>query len=94
MTNSFNLAKGHMLTVAVNPDGSGISQVFIASEENMEIHSLPNSLQSNISFIRVIPWNWVSKKGTAGDILGMNNTWFYRWSNGCCQLLEFIISWN
>ena len=81
MTSSFNLAKGHMLTVAVNPDGSGVSQVFIASEENMEIHSLPNSLQSNISFIRVIPWNWVSKKGTAGDILGMNNTWFYRWSN-------------
>ena len=78
---SFVLRKGHMLTVAVNPDGTGKSQVFIASESDIEIHSLPISLQSNVSFIRVLPWNWVSKKGTAGDVLDMNNTWFYRWNN-------------
>ena len=50
--------------MAVNADGTGKSQVFIASETDIEIHSLPESLQSNVSFIRVLPWNWVSKKGT------------------------------
>ena len=78
---SFYLRKGYMLTTAINADGTGKSQVFIASETDIEIHSLPVSLQSNISFIRVIPWNWVSKKGTAGDVMGMNNTWYYRWNN-------------
>lgn len=78
---SFQLQKGYMLTMAVNADGTGKSQVFIASETEIEIHSLPESLQSNVSFIRVLPWNWVSKKGTAGDVIGMNNTWYYRWNN-------------
>ena len=70
-----------MVTMAVNGDGTGKSQVFIASEEDLEIHSLPNFFQSGVSFIRVLPWNWVSKKGTAGDISAMNNRWFYRWNN-------------
>lgn len=78
---SFYLRKGHMLTMAVNADGTGKSQIYIASETDIEIHSLPVSLQSNVSFIRVLPWNWVSKKGTAGDVLEMNNTWYYRWNN-------------
>ena len=42
---------------------------------------MSNFFQAGISFIRVIPWNWVSKKGTGGDIAGMDNTWFYRWNN-------------
>lgn len=79
--NSFFLKKGYMVTLASNSDGTGSSQVFIASEKDLEIHSLPSSLQSNISFIRVVPWNWVSKRGTAGDIYDMNNSWFYRWNN-------------
>ena len=40
-----------------------------------------NYLNNKISFIRVVPWNWVSKKGTAGDVQYMNNDWFYKWSN-------------
>lgn len=78
---SLFLRKGYMLTLAVNEDGTGKSKVFIASEEDLELQSLPNFLVDDVSFIRIIPWNWVSKKGTAGDIQGMNNTWFYRWSN-------------
>ena len=78
---SFYLKRGYMLTLSVNDDGTGKSKVFIASEEDLEIHTLPNSLQDGVSFIRVIPWNWVSKKGTGGDIAGMDNTWFYRWNN-------------
>ncbi|MDG2314206.1 MAG: glycosyl hydrolase, partial [Flavobacteriaceae bacterium] len=66
----------------VNEDGTGKSKVFIASEKDLEIHVLPNFLQQGgVSFLRVVPWNWVSKKGTGGDILGMDNSWFYRWSN-------------
>lgn len=78
---SFYLKKGHMLTLAVNEDGTGKSKVFIASEDDLEIHNLPNSLNEGVSFIRVIQWNWVSKKGTGGDIEGMDNNWFYRWNN-------------
>lgn len=78
---SFYLKKGHMLTLAVNEDGTGKSKVFIASEDDLEIHTLPNSLNEGVSFVRVIPWNWVSKKGTGGDIEGMDNTWFYKWNN-------------
>ena len=78
---SFYLKRGYMLTLAVNNDGTGKSKVFIASEEDLEIHTLSNFFQEGISFIRVIPWNWVSKKGTGGDITGMDNTWFYRWNN-------------
>lgn len=79
---SFYLERGYMLTLAVNEDGTGKSKVFIASEKDLEIHVLPNFLQQGgVSFLRVVPWNWVSKKGTGGDILGMDNSWFYRWSN-------------
>ena len=78
---SFILKKGYMATFAENNDGTGNSKVFIASEEDIIIDELSEYLNNKISFIRVLPWNWVSKKGTAGDIQYMNNDWFYKWSN-------------
>ncbi len=78
---SFVLKKGFMATFAENNDGTGNSKVFIASEDDILIDELSEYLNNKISFIRVIPWNWVSKKGTAGDIQYMNNDWFYKWSN-------------
>ena len=78
---SFYLKRGYMLTLAVNDDGTGKSKVFIASDEDLQLNSLPDFLIDKISFIRIVPWNWVSKKGTGGDIQGMDNTWFYRWNN-------------
>ena len=78
---SFILKKGYMATFAENNDGTGNSKVFIASEEDIIIDELSEYLNNRISFIRVLPWNWVSKKGTAGDIQYMNNDWFYKWSN-------------
>ena len=78
---SFILKKGYMATFAENNDGSGNSKVFIAAEEDIVIEELSNYLNNKISFIRVVPWNWVSKKGTAGDVQYMNNDWFYKWSN-------------
>lgn len=85
---SFILKKGYMATMAVNSDGTGLSQVYIASEEDLIINNLPNSLLSAVSFIRVVPWNWVDKKGTGGDILGLDNSWFYKWSNNGVSDLE------
>jgi len=79
--NSFTLERGYMATLATNDDGTGKSKVFIASQRKILINELPSYLKNNISFVRVIPWNWVNKKGTAGDITYMNNDWFYRWSN-------------
>jgi len=78
---SFKLKRGYMATMAVNNDGTGLSQVFIASETDLVVNTLPAALQNNVSFIRVVPWNWVEKKGTGGDIAGMANTWFYQWGN-------------
>lgn len=78
---SFYLKRGYMLTLASNFDGTGKSKVYIASNEDLELISLPEFLRNNVSFIRIVPWNWVSKKGTAGDIPGMDNTWYYRWNN-------------
>jgi hypothetical protein len=70
-----------MATFAENQDGTGKSKVFIASEKDIVINELSEYLNNKISFIRVIPWNWVTKKGTAGDVQSMNNNWFYKWSN-------------
>ena len=78
---SFKLKKGFMATFAENNDGTGNSKVFIASKKDIVINQLSEYLNNKISFIRVLPWNWVSKKGTAGDIQYMNNNWFYKWSN-------------
>ena len=94
---SFYLKRGYMLTLAVNDDGTGKSKVFIASDEDLQLNSLPDFLIDKISFIRIVPWNWVSKKGTGGDIQGMDNTWFYKWNNQAISDLhrEFIpMSWG
>jgi len=85
---SFILKRGFMVTFAENDDGTGNSKVFIANEKDIKIDSLSEFLNNKISFIRVVPWNWVTKKGTAGDIQYINNNWFYRWSNTGVSDLE------
>ena len=92
---SFTLDKGYMVTFAENINGTGVSKVYIASEENLRIN-LPLNLQKNISFIRVSPWRDVHKKGLAGggtDIaIALNNSWYYNWSNTGENLgeIEFV----
>ncbi len=78
---SFVLKRGFMATLAINDDGTGLSKVFIASEEDLVVEDLPLNLHENISFIRVVPWNWVSKKGIGGNVTGLDETWHYNWSN-------------
>lgn len=78
---SFILKRGFMAVIADNEEGTGKSKVYIASEKDLVVNSLPSNLIDNVSFIRIVPWNWVTKKGTGGDIANMDNTWFYKWSN-------------
>lgn len=78
---SFKLKRGFMLTLADIADGTGMSKNYIASEEDLNVTEIPSNLQGNISFIRVVPWNWVSKKGIGGNVTGLNETWHYNWSN-------------
>lgn len=79
---SFVLKKGYMVTMAVNDDGTGLSKVFIASERDLVVSGMPENLLDDISFVRVIPWNWAEKKGFgSATVTGLNETWHYRWSN-------------
>ncbi|MDO8965432.1 glycosyl hydrolase [Algoriphagus sp.] len=77
---SFVLKRGFMATFANNPDGTGKSKVYIASEKDMEVEALPAALQGNVSFIRVVPWNWVTKKGTGFKYPQIDAGWFYNWN--------------
>lgn len=76
---SFILKKGHMVTLAIKPDGKDLSKVFIASESDLVVDELPAALNDAVSFIRVVPWIWVNKKGTGGDISNIGASWYYSW---------------
>lgn len=78
---SFVLKKGFMVTFATETDGTGKSKNYIASEADLTINSLPKTLLNSISFIRVLPWNWVTKKGRTDVETDLNSTWVYRWNN-------------
>lgn len=86
---SFVLKRGFMATFANNPDGTGKSKVYIASEKDMEVSALPAALQGNVSFVRVVPWNWVTKKGTGGFYDQLDASWYYNWGLGSNPLLNY-----
>lgn len=78
---SFKLHRGYMATMANNADGSGYSRVFIANDSDLVVNTMPQGLDTNVSFIRVFKWDWVSKKGKAGwDPNKLNCTWYYDWN--------------
>jgi len=79
-TESFILRKGFMVTFASAADGTGKSENFIASESDLVINALPKTLLNTISFIRVIPWNWVTKKGRNNIETDLNTSWRYQWN--------------
>ncbi len=88
-TRSFILKRGFMATFAINSNGTGKSKVYIASEKDLEIDALDIALQGNVSFIRVVPWNWVIKKGTGGFYDQLNTGWFYNWNNNNTPLPNY-----
>ncbi|MCG8578986.1 MAG: glycosyl hydrolase [Bacteroidales bacterium] len=94
-TVSFTLDKGYMVTFAQNINGTGMSKVYIASEENLQIN-LPEYLQKSVSFIRVGPWRDAKRKGIgakgADVIEALNCDWYCNWSNNgeSSGELEFV----
>lgn len=83
---SFKLKKGYMATFATSSDGTGYSRVFIADSEDLNIAELPDLLNNKISFIRILQWEWPTKKGWCGsdynEYSQLNATWRYDWSAG------------
>lgn len=63
---SFKLKRGYMATLATDPSGLGYSRVFIADKADIVLSQLPAELNNKVSFIRVFPWQWPSKKGWCG----------------------------
>lgn len=80
---SFKLKRGYMATLGNSPDGTEYSRVFIADKEDINIPQVQAEFQKSISFIRVMRWEWPTKKGWAGwiesDFNQMDATWFYTW---------------
>lgn len=90
---SFKLKRGYMATLATEPDGMGYSRCFIADHSDLEVRELPAELIGKVSFIRIFPWEWVSKKGWVGGNSEVNSpegyleeqadvtnsTWVYCW---------------
>jgi|GEM_PF-2752069 len=85
VASSFRLERGFMVNVAIYQNGKGKSQVYIASEKALEV-DLPQALDNSISFVRVVPWNWVTKKGASSFVKGLHNSWTYNWGNGAESL--------
>lgn len=88
---SFILKKGFMVTMANEIDGTGKSFNYIASEADLTINTLPATMVNNISFIRVTPWNWVTKKGinVASAATELNATWRYQWSPSDVTVFDY-----
>ena len=91
---SFILRRGYMATLATEGDGMGYSRVFVADTADLVVDVLPDLLLEKVSFVRVLPWQYVSKKGWAGSKWSSmpeglkyveeqadytNSTWFYNW---------------
>lgn len=97
---SFVLKRGYMVTFATELDGTGKSKVYIASEEDLVVNVLPGMLRNSISFIRVLPWNWVTKKGIAHTTYtypSLKATWRYDWNDNSNTTIgtEFVpMSWG
>lgn len=81
-TRSFTLRRGFMATLANNADGSGFSRVFIAADSDIVVPILPEGMEKFVSYVRVLKWQWTSKKGKAGNPGNnqLNVTNFYNWN--------------
>ncbi len=78
---SFILKRGYTATFARNENGTGGSRNFVAQDSDLEISVMPSALDGDVSFVRVFPWRWVSKKGSCDVSAGaLNATWHYNWN--------------
>lgn len=78
---SFTLKRGYTVTFAQNPNGTGGSVNYVAQDGDLEIPVLPGAMNDGISFVRVFPWRWTTKKGIAGNIgQNLDTQWWYNWN--------------
>jgi autotransporter-associated beta strand protein len=78
---SFRLKRGYTLTIAQNANGTGMSKNYVAQDGDLDVALLPADLNDAVSFIRVFPWRWTTKKGIGGNIeSGLNVSWGYNWN--------------
>jgi|GEM_PF-6964035 len=79
---SFLLKRGYMVTVSEDPAGQGFSKFYAATEADLMVN-LPPELNNKISFMRVLPWRWIAKKGWAGSnsthLSTIGARWNYEW---------------
>ncbi len=88
---SFRLKKGYMATLARDEKGTGYSRVYIADTGDVIVDTLPEGLHGEVSFIRVFPWRWVSKKawrGSPSDGDRFGATSFYDYNNAASSTLD------
>lgn len=93
---SLKLKRGYMATLACEADGMGYSRIYIADTSDIELRVLPRELDGKISYIRVMRWQYPSKKGWVGSYWKeitkelqyveeqcdkTNSTWFYNWGS-------------
>jgi autotransporter-associated beta strand protein len=86
---SFKLKRGYLATFAQNADGSGISQVYVAQDGELDVAVLPAGLDHAARFVRVFPWRWTSKKGWVGGVQPLvNEEWEYDYDNVATSTLD------
>lgn len=90
---SFKLRKGFCAVLANNPDGTGFSRCYVASDADIEVATMPEGLEF-ASFIRVSRADRVGKRGICGlDITPVTrSTWYYSWgaSDVSQENFEFV----
>jgi len=79
---SFKLKRGYQVVFAQTADGKNYSKCYTAQDADLEIGTLPSTLDGQVQFIYVTPWRWAAKKGIAGNpgIPSLNVLWWYDWN--------------
>ncbi len=80
---SFVLKKGYMATFAESSNGTGSSRVYIATDKDIVVNKMPIELDKSVSFVRVFPWRYTTKKGYCSgsddNHEKLKVSWFYTW---------------
>lgn len=78
---SFKLKRGYTATLAQNSSGTGMSRNYVAQDGDIEVAVMPAGMDDSVSFVRIFPWSWVTKKGSCDvDPTALNATWHYNWN--------------
>ena len=96
---SFKLKRGYMATIAQQPDGGGLSRVYVAQDGDISVSALPAEWKNSIQFVRIFPWQWIGKKGWCGENpeLLVDPLWWYNWGNTSVSFpnIEFVpMKWS